>query len=82
MSYSSSDLGVGKQLFAVTPAASAPLAFRARMLWVGGGGTVVAAGADGVDVTFLNVADGSYLYGEFLYVRSAGTTATGLVGLA
>lgn len=49
-------------------------------VYVGGSGTVKAAGSNGVVGTFQTQA-GQYLIGAFTKVLSTGTTATGLVAL-
>lgn len=48
-------------------------------LYIGGEGTVVAKGENGVQGTFI-VSSGQYLSGSFTYVMAA-STATGIVAL-
>lgn len=61
----------------VTPSDSAT--FPAAMaIYVGNGGTVVAAGIDGQVASFIAQA-GAYLPGRFTKVMSTGTTASGIV---
>lgn len=69
--------------FAITPHASADLPAITKAIYVGGGGdlTVRLAGAIG-DVTFRNVAAGTILDLRLSAVRSGGTTASFLIGLA
>ena len=76
---SSSDLGVGRRFFAVTPSNTLNFATAARALYVGIGGNITAVGRDGVAVLFTAVPQGVTLLGEFLRVNSAGTTASALV---
>lgn len=77
---SSSDLGVGRRFFAVTPHNTTNFATAARALYVGVGGDITAVGRDGVAVLFTAVPQGVTLLGEFLRVNSTGTTASALVG--
>lgn len=51
-------------------------------VYVGGAGTVIGrAQGSSADVTFLGVPAGTVLPIRFQYIRSTGTTATGLIGL-
>lgn len=52
-----------------------------KALFVGTGGTIVAAGAAGGDVTFRNLADGTVLPFRAAYVRATGTSAADIVAL-
>lgn len=70
--------GPGRALIAVTKSASAqPHSLRA--LYVGTGGTVVARGENGDDVTFANVPNGATLLGSFTHILVA-STASDFVG--
>ena len=77
---SSSDLGVGRRFFAVTPHNTTNFATAARAVYVGVGGNITAVGRDGVAVLFAAVPQGVTLLGEFLRINSTGTTASSLVG--
>ncbi len=58
-----------------------PLPVVPKALFVGTGGNVVAAGMQGGDVTFRNVADGAVLPFRAVFVRASGTTAADIVAL-
>lgn len=69
--------------FAVTPHDTAELPVIPKALFVGTGGQVTLRGADGAaDVVFRNVGSGQVLDVRARFVRSAGTTASDIVGLA
>lgn len=54
-----------------------------RSIYVGGAGDLkVRMAADGVDVTFRNVAAGSVLPIRPSFIRATGTTATGILALS
>ncbi len=63
----------------ITPSDTAPINPLVG-LYVGGAGTVVAVGVDGVSASFVCPA-GTYLRGRFTLVKATGTTATNIVGL-
>jgi hypothetical protein len=70
------------QLFAIVPA-DADLAVPARSLYVGGAGNVAVIGLDdSAAVTLTAVPAGTILPVSVKQVKSTGTTATGIVGLA
>ncbi len=73
------DLGspVYQGAFAITPGTA--LAIPPRAIYVGGAGTVTAAGQDGVSVTFSGLAAGQIL--PFRASAVSAATATGLLGL-
>ena len=72
-----------RDAFAVVPSDAVPLAVLPRALFVGTGGTLVVRCVDaGADVTLKNVAAGQILDLRTSFVRSTGTTAADLVGLA
>jgi len=53
-----------------------------RALYIGTGGTLaVAMAADGSQVSFTNVANGTILPVQVIQVRATGTTATGVIAL-
>lgn len=67
--------------FAVTPHdVNVQQTFRA--IYVGTGGDIVLVMADGTSVTFKNVPTGMILPVTGNLIKSTGTTATNLVGLA
>lgn len=82
---SSSDslVAPAKAAFAITPSDTQALSGATKALFVGTGGDIAleAIGSDS-DVIFRNVASGSVLPIRVRIVRSTGTTATDLVGLA
>lgn len=55
-----------------------PLPFDTMGLWVGTGGDVRVRWASGNDMTFNNVANGTYLSGNFSRVYFTGTTASNI----
>ncbi|MEM8977192.1 MAG: hypothetical protein AAGD43_34510 [Pseudomonadota bacterium] len=72
-----------RQCFAITPDDVEPLSVLPKALYVGTGGDLVVRSIDGMeDVTLRNVPDGSIIDIRTIAVRSSGTTATDLVGLA
>jgi hypothetical protein len=73
-----SDVLVPKRFANVTPSDSAVISDSVLCLYVGGAGTVAAAGVDGVAATFTCIA-GQYLTGRFTLVKLTGTSATGIV---
>lgn len=69
--------------FALVPHDSAALPRITKAIYVGTGGTVTLRGVDaGADVTYRNVASGSYLLVRAQFVRATGTSATDLIGEA
>ncbi len=66
---------------AVVPSDTQPLSDLPKALYVGGGGTIVLAGASGGDATLVSVTAGSILPIRARFVRATGTTATAIVGL-
>jgi len=65
---------------AVTPSDTTAVTFRA--LWVGGAGNVAVVTEGGNSVTFTAVPAGTLLPVAVQTVKSTGTTATNMVGLA
>ena len=67
---------------AVTPSDSALLdpGFDVTGIYVGGAGNI-ALTLNGVEVTYVGVAAGSIIPGQFTKVASTGTTATNLVAV-
>lgn len=68
--------------FAITPADGSDLAEVTRSIYVGGAGAVSATMASGATVTFLGLAAGTILPIRARRIRSTGTTATAIIGLA
>ncbi|HWJ70935.1 MAG TPA: hypothetical protein VNS79_12920 [Sphingobium sp.] len=72
-----------RQAFAITPHATAEIDPLPKAIYVGGGGDITLRAADSnSDAVFRNVAAGQILDVRVRYIRAAGTTATGIVGLA
>ena len=72
---SDSPFGPSRHAFAVAPSDATPL-------FVGGAGTVTLSTIDSTADVTLTVQAGQILPLRAAYVRSSGTTATGLVALA
>jgi len=71
-----------RHAFAVVPHDGDPLAQVPKALWVSGAGTITLRAVEsGADVV-LTVGAGQILPIRVSHVRAAGTTATGIVGLA
>ena len=69
--------------FEITPDDLAEVAQVTKAIYVGNGGDVTLRALDGPgDVTFANVPSGAILDVRVIAVRAAGTTASGIVGLA
>ena len=71
-----SDVLIPKRFAPVT--LDAAISDQSMGFFVGGAGTVSACGVDGVFVTFTCTA-GQYVAGRFTMIRTAGTSATGIV---
>ncbi len=65
----------------IAPSDLEPLPHVTRALYVGGGGDVALRLSGGAEVTFRNLQAGSLLPVRIDMVKSAGTTATHLIGL-
>lgn len=68
--------------FAITPHNTNPLAVSTRGIYVGGAGDVSLTTVEGNDVTFMGCLIGTVLPVRAKIVKSTGTTATNLIGLA
>lgn len=69
--------------YAVDPSDTVALPYLPKGIYVGGGGDVTLRGMDSDgDVTYRNLADGSYIAVRARYVRKTGTTATFLIAEA
>ena len=78
-----SPLAPASRCFVITPNDSADLPATVKAIYVGQGGDIVLrAIADGADVTFKAVPQGTTLDVRAGAVRATGTTAALLVGLA
>lgn len=72
-----------RHAFAITPHATLEIDPLPKAIYVGGGGDITLRAADSnTDTIFRNVAPGQILDVRVRYIRAAGTTATGIVGLA
>lgn len=78
-----SPLSPARLAFPITPHDITELQTVPRGIYVGTGGNVTlrSAGAS-TDVTYKNLADGSYIAVRATHVREAGTTAADLIGEA
>jgi hypothetical protein len=82
-SHSDSAEGPARNPFAIVPSDTAELPVIPKGIYVGSGGDVVLRGMTGsADVTYRNLADGSYIAVRARYVRATGTTASSLIGEA
>lgn len=69
--------------YAITPSDADPLPFIPKGIYVGTGGNVTLRGIGGsTDVTYKNLADGSYIAVRASHVRATGTTAADLIAEA
>jgi len=72
-----------RQAFAITPHATAEIDPLPKAIYVGTGGDITLRAADSqADVLFRNVAAGQILDVRARHVRTTGTTAADIVGLA
>lgn len=67
--------------FAISPSDSAQLPFLAKVVWVGGAGSLAMVLLGGDTITLLAVPAGTLLTMNVTQVLLTGTSATGLVGL-
>ena len=82
-SFGDSAIAPSRAPFAIQPSDSDPLPFVTKAIYVGTGGAVTLRGvAAQADVTYKNVAGGSYLEVRASHVRATGTTAADLIGEA
>ena len=75
-----SDVLIAKRFANVTPSDSTVISDASLGLYIGGAGTLAAAGVDGVVANFTVIA-GQLVAGRFTLVKATGTTATGIVAL-
>jgi len=81
--YAPSLLTASRKPFAITPHDTNPLPVVPKGIYVGTGGTITLRGVDAAaDVTYRNLADGSYVAVRVSHVRASGTTATDLIAEA
>lgn len=81
--YTDSPIAPASSCFPIVPSDTAELPRATKALYVGTGGTVVLRSLNGAeDVTFTNVPSGGILDVRIRAVRSTGTTAADMVGLA
>jgi hypothetical protein len=72
-----------RNCFSISPNDTAALPVTPKAIYVGTGGNLVVRAMDSAsDVTFSNVANGAILDIRVIAVRSTGTTASNLIGLA
>jgi hypothetical protein len=82
-SYTDSPIAPASSCFAIVPSDTEELPRATKALYIGTGGTVVLRSLNGSeDVTFTNVPSGGILDVRTRAVRSTGTTAADIVGLA
>lgn len=74
-------MGTARNAVAVTPHDTTPLAPIPTALYVGTGGTVALRARGSSDDVSVTAVDGGYILIQAQYVRSTGTTATGIVAL-
>ena len=78
-----SSIAPAEYCFAITPSDESDLGRATKAIYVGTGGDVALVSVRGESVVvFSNVASGSILDVRVRAVRAAGTTASGIVGLA
>lgn len=78
--YRDGPLEPARQANAVTPSDGTPLAVVAKGLYIGTGGNVTLRAVDSAaDAVYKNLANGSYINVQVLYVRLTGTTALDIV---
>ncbi|RPF71519.1 spike base protein, RCAP_Rcc01079 family [Aurantiacibacter spongiae] len=81
--FADNPMAPAEECFPVTPADDADLARVTKAIYIGEGGDIVVRTlANDEDVTFRNVPAGAVLSLRVRAVRSAGTTAGAIVGLA
>ena len=81
--YSDSPIAPARAPFAIVPSDAQPLPRPIKAIYVGTGGQVTLRGVEAAaDVTYKNVASGTYLEVCASHVRATGTTAADLVGEA
>jgi hypothetical protein len=80
--HSDSSISPSRNAFAVVPSDAIPLSPLPKALFVGGAGTVTLRTIDSAADVTLSVQAGQILPLRAAYVRSTGTTASGLVALA
>ena len=69
-----------RDCFALVPSDSNVISPIPKGVYVGSGGDVTLRAVDSqADVTYRNLADGSYLSVRVLYIRATGTTASNMV---
>lgn len=81
--FSDSSTAPALRAYAITPHDTNPLTALPKGIYVGTGGDVTLRpiGSD-ADVTYKNLADGSYIAVRASHVRAAGTTASNLIAEA
>jgi len=81
--YGDSALAPSRSPYAIVPHDVTELPLVPKGIYVGTGGNVVLRGSDAsADVTYRNLADGSYIAVRASHVRATGTTADNLIGEA
>lgn len=75
--------GASRRPYVVTPDDNAELPVVPKGIYVGTGGDVTLRGVDAAaDVTYRNLADGSYVAVRAQYIRATGTTAADMIAEA
>jgi len=81
--YSDTPTGPSTKPYAIVPSDSVELPDIPKGIYVGTGGDVVLRGVGGqADVTYRNLANGSYIGVCAQFVRATGTTASNLIAEA
>lgn len=78
----SSDIGVTRNIFAITPNATTAISPLPRVIRVDVAGTITFRAVDSTADVTLNVVAGERIEGRIQYIRVSGTTASGIVGFA
>jgi hypothetical protein len=79
-SQSDSASGPARDAFPLTPSDTVAISPIPKGIFVGSGGTVTLRAIDGAaDVTYRNLADGSYIAVRAQFIRATGTTASNMI---
>lgn len=78
----SSDIGVTRNIFAITPHATNPVSPIPRLIRADGAGTITFRTIDATADVTMTVVAGERIEGRFQYIRVSGTTVATLHGFA